>query len=71
MSEISKKWYVIRAISGKEKKVKELLELEISTALRLLGVNSIFDLDETYLSKDRSFGNLNALSAFPLIDEGY
>ena len=29
MSEISKKWYVIRAISGKEKKVKELLELEI------------------------------------------
>ena len=29
MSEVSKKWYVIRAISGKEKKVKELLELEI------------------------------------------
>jgi transcriptional antiterminator NusG len=29
MTEISKKWYVIRAISGKEKKVKELLELEI------------------------------------------
>ena len=49
----------------------ELLELEISTALRLLGVNSIFDLDETYLSKDHSFGSLNALSAFPLIDEGY
>ena len=49
----------------------ELLELEISTALRLLGVNSIFDLDDTYLSKDYSFGKLNALSAFPLIDEGY
>ncbi len=49
----------------------ELLELEISTALRLLGVNSIFDLDETYLSKDYSFGKLNALSAFPLIEEGY
>ena len=30
MSEIDKKWYVVRAISGKEKKVKELLELEIS-----------------------------------------
>ena len=30
MSEIEKKWYVVRAISGKEKKVKELLELEIS-----------------------------------------
>ena len=29
MSEITKKWYVIRAISGKEKRVKELLELEI------------------------------------------
>ena len=29
MAEITKKWYVIRAISGKEKKVKELLELEI------------------------------------------
>ena len=49
----------------------ELLELEISTALRLLGVNSIFDLDDTYLSRDYSFGKLNALSAFPLIDEGY
>ena len=49
----------------------ELLELEILTALRLLGVNSIFDLDDTYLSKDYSFGKLSALSAFPLIDEGY
>ena len=29
MTEISKNWYVIRAISGKEKRVKELLELEI------------------------------------------
>lgn len=29
MSEITRKWYVIRAISGKEKRVKELLELEI------------------------------------------
>ena len=30
MSDISKSWYVVRAVSGKEKKVKELLELEIS-----------------------------------------
>ena len=30
MGEIVKKWYVIRAVSGKEKKVKEYLELEIS-----------------------------------------
>lgn len=32
MAEVStqgKKWYVVRAISGKEKKVKELLEMEI------------------------------------------
>lgn len=30
MLEIEKKWYVIRAVSGKERKVKEYLELEIS-----------------------------------------
>lgn len=30
MSEIKKKWYVVRAVSGKEKKVKEYLELEIA-----------------------------------------
>lgn len=29
MSEIEKKWYVVRAISGKEKKVKEYIESEI------------------------------------------
>lgn len=30
MSETTKKWYVVRAISGKEKKVKQYLESEIS-----------------------------------------
>jgi transcriptional antiterminator NusG len=30
MSDDTLKWYVVRAISGKEKKVKELLELEIT-----------------------------------------
>lgn len=30
MAEVKKRWYVIRAISGKEKRVKEMLELEIS-----------------------------------------
>lgn len=30
MEEIKKRWYVIRAISGKEKKAKEYLELEVS-----------------------------------------
>ena len=29
-AEIAKKWYVVRAVSGKEKKVKEYLELEIA-----------------------------------------
>lgn len=30
MAEIEKKWYVVRALSGKEKKVKEYLEIEIA-----------------------------------------
>ncbi len=29
MAEIGKKWYVVRAISGKEKKVKEYIEFEV------------------------------------------
>jgi len=29
MTEIDKKWYVLRAVSGKENKVKELLEIEM------------------------------------------
>jgi transcriptional antiterminator NusG len=31
MSEINKKWYVLRAIGGKEKKVKEYIESEIAS----------------------------------------
>jgi len=30
MAEVTKRWYVVRAVSGKEKKVKEYLELEVS-----------------------------------------
>ena len=30
MEEIQKRWYVVRSVSGKEKKVKEYLELEIN-----------------------------------------
>jgi transcriptional antiterminator NusG len=30
MSELDRKWYVLRAIGGKEKKVKEYIESEIS-----------------------------------------
>ena len=29
MSEIEKKWYVLRAVSGKETKVKEYIEAEM------------------------------------------
>lgn len=32
MSEIEKKWYVLRAISGKEAKVKSILKLILKTA---------------------------------------
>ncbi|MFZ5552545.1 MAG: transcription termination/antitermination protein NusG [Bacteroidota bacterium] len=30
MSEVSKKWYVVRAVSGKEKKVRDQVELEMN-----------------------------------------
>ena len=32
MADIDRKWYVVRAISGKEKKVKDFIELEVSRA---------------------------------------
>ena len=32
MSEADKKWYVLRAISGKESKVKEYLEADIKNS---------------------------------------
>lgn len=32
MSEIQKKWYVLRTIGGKEKKAKEYIEGEIASA---------------------------------------
>ena len=37
MEEQEKKWYVLRAIGGKEKKVKEYIESEI-TRLNLAGI---------------------------------
>ena len=36
MSEIEKKWYVLRAISGKEAKVREYLEADIKKAATLV-----------------------------------
>ena len=32
MSEIEKKWYVLRAVSGKESKVKEYLDIDIKNS---------------------------------------
>jgi|TARA_B110000858_G_scaffold197124_1_gene257700 transcriptional antiterminator NusG len=32
MSEIDKKWYVVRAVSGQEKRVKETIETEVTAA---------------------------------------
>jgi isopentenyl diphosphate isomerase/L-lactate dehydrogenase-like FMN-dependent dehydrogenase len=49
----------------------ELLEVEISTCMRLLGINSFNELDNTFLTNDNSFGNLDVLSSFPLLSEGY
>jgi len=37
MSEVSKKWYVVRAVSGKEKKVRDQVELEMGR----LGYNKL------------------------------
>ena len=36
MSEIDKKWFVLRAIGGKEKKVKEYIESEIGAFKELI-----------------------------------
>ena len=63
MSDIEKKWYVVRAISGKEKRVKEFIELEIGRA----GLNDyvgqvLIPTEKVYqirngkkVSKERSF----------------
>ena len=49
----------------------ELLETEILTGMRLLGLNSLSQLDHTYISKDYAFDTKDVLSAFPLSSEGY
>jgi transcription termination/antitermination protein NusG len=63
MAEIGKKWYVVRAISGKEKKVKDYIENEI----RALGLQDylgqvLIPTEKVYqvrngkkISKERSF----------------
>jgi len=59
----SKKWYVVRAISGKEKKVKDMIELEISrsnlahhVAQVLIPTEKVFQIrNGKKISKERNF----------------
>ena len=64
MSENHKKWYVIRAVSGKEKKVKEQLEAEIkrdkdlsnAVAQVLIPTEKVYQIrNGKKVSKERSF----------------
>ena len=59
MSEIEKKWYVLRAISGKEAKVKEYLEPTSKTAASFLsrrtyGLVILFSFRESVVRLNRS-----------------
>lgn len=63
MSETGKKWYVVRAISGKEKKVKEYIEDEIdrlglrdSVSQILIPTEKVYQIrNGKKISKERSF----------------
>lgn len=63
MNDIEKKWYVVRAISGKEKKVKELMNVEIMRnnlesyiSQILIPTEKVFQIrNGKKISKERSF----------------
>ena len=56
MSDIEKKWYVVRAISGKEKKVKEYIESEIKARGMQDYVAQVFQVrNGKKVSKERSY----------------
>lgn len=63
MAESGKKWYVLRAISGKEKKVKELVESEINklglsdyVSQLLIPTEKVFQVrNGKKISKERNF----------------
>ncbi|MDR2962984.1 MAG: transcription termination/antitermination protein NusG [Bacteroidales bacterium] len=63
MTEIAKKWYVVRAVSGKEKKVKEQICAEVSrsdmenyVSQVLIPTEKIFQIrNGKKISKERSF----------------
>ena len=53
MTEIEKKWYVLRAVSGKENKVKEYLEAEIKkTDLAKYISQVIIPTEKTYIMRN-------------------
>ncbi len=60
---IAKKWYVVRAISGKEKKVKELIEMEVDrnrmgdyVSQVLIPTEKVFQIrNGKKVSKERNF----------------
>lgn len=60
---ITKKWYVVRAISGKEKKVKELIEMEVDrnnmgdyVSQVLIPTEKVFQIrNGKKVSKERNF----------------
>jgi transcription termination/antitermination protein NusG len=63
MSELVKKWYVVRAISGKEKKVKEYIEAEVKhsgmadyVSQVLIPTEKVYQIrNGKKVSKERSF----------------
>lgn len=63
MSEVNKKWYVLRAIGGKEKKVKEYIESEIArlklqeyVSQVLIPTEKVYQIrNGKKISKERSF----------------
>ena len=63
MGEIEKKWYVLRAIGGKEKKVKEMIESEVSrlnlqdyVAQVLIPTEKVYQIRSgKKISKERNF----------------
>ena len=46
----------------------EILEVEITVAMKLLGVNRCEELDGSYLQPASPVGKPGLLSAFPLLD---
>jgi transcriptional antiterminator NusG len=63
MADSTKKWYVIRAISGKEKKVKELIDMEVSRSNMGTNISQVLIPMEKFMqirdgkkvSKERNF----------------